>query len=454
MINGTVSGVANLFESAYVGADRRWQGVSTDTRTLSGGQLFFALNGPNFRGTDFVAAARERGAAAAVVEMPVDDVLPQIPVADTRLALGRLGSDWRSQLEITVIGVTGSNGKTTVKQMLAACLGPGAYATRGNLNNEIGVPLTLAELDSGHDFAVIEMGANHAGEIGYLASLVLPDVAVVTNAGPSHLEGFGSVEGVARAKGELFAALGAGATAIINRDDIYHELWASLATPARKFFFGHDDRADCYPRSIKLDAKGARFDLCLAGDVCAVELPLPGLHNVLNACAAALAAHSVGVAPDTIAARLGEVQAASRRLNLTVADSGSLIVDDSYNANPMSVRAAASLAIDLGRPVWMAVGDMGELGCDAPQLHRELGADLCDMGIDRLYATGELSVETAAGFGDAARHYPDRNALVEALLTDLTSDVTIVVKGSRSTRMDIVADRLLDSQLSNRGGGQ
>lgn len=443
MISGNVDTLLAQLEGRSNGLAGDWSGLSTDTRTLGAGELFIALDGPNFSGSDFVAEAKRKGAGAAIVQLFAASELAQVAVPDTRHALGVLAAEYRRSLTMRVAGVTGSNGKTTVKQMLAACLGADVYATRGNLNNDIGVPLSLFELNESHRYGVIEMGANHHGEIAYLASLARPDVAIITNAGPAHLDGFGSIEGVAHAKGELFYSLDEDGVAILNQDDVYYELWLDLAEPATTMSFGSNATADCFASEIQLNATGSRFKLNLAGEVLPVELPIPGKHNVTNACAAALAAFAMGESPTDIAIRLGKSEAESHRLLPEAVVGGRLLIDDSYNANPASMRAAAEFAVALGAPVWMALGDMGELGAKQAQLHRQLGTDLANIGVSNLFVTGELSTEMANGFGDLAEHYDSRDALTKALIEAWPEGVTLVVKGSRTAAMEHVVTALM-----------
>lgn len=442
MSRGTTAHTAVLLDARYDGADVAWHGVSTDTRSLAAGQLFVALSGPNFDGADFVADAAAKGAVAAVVARPVDAPIAQIVVPDTQHALGVIAADWRSRYAGKVIGVTGSNGKTTVKQLVAALLGPDAYATTGNLNNDIGVPLTLLGLANEQPAAVIEMGANKLGDIAYLASLVRPDIGIVTNAGPAHLEGFGSLDGVAEGKGELFYSLGSDATAVINRDDNYYDQWVDMAEPADIVSFGLDGSADVTATDIVAGTDGSHFTLHGPDFAEAVFLPLAGGHNVVNALAGVAAVWAAGIAPADIIARLPDVEAAPARLRSSTTTVGGVLIDDSYNANPASVRAAASYAGALGASVWMALGDMGELGPDAVALHAELGEALKSAGVERLLVVGELMRHAAAAFGTDAEVFDDHAALIRHLQATLTTDVVLIVKGSRAARMEVVVRAL------------
>jgi UDP-N-acetylmuramoyl-tripeptide--D-alanyl-D-alanine ligase len=426
------------------GEDREFVGVSTDTRSLRDGELFFALQGPNFDGCDYVGTAREKGAAGAVVPARVDDALAQITVDDTKMALGRFGAAWRSEHDATVVGVTGSNGKTTLKELIAACLARKAptLATSGNLNNDIGMPLMLARINDTHRFAVLEMGANKAGEIAYLVSLANPDVVVITNAGAAHLEGFGSIEGVARAKGEILQNEPRPRVAVLNADDAYFSYWSSLVSDIRCLSFGFAQTADVRADAIQAGASGTSFRLHIGADHVDVALPLAGVHNVRNACAAAAVAHALGLNLDEIRSGLEGVAPVGGRLQPLHGVGGATLYDDSYNANPLSVLAAAEFLSALPGQNWMVLGDMKELGDDAAELHREVGEAARASGVDRLFAFGDLAVHAAEGFGDHATWYASLDALVDELGAALTGDVNVLVKGSRSMRMERVVDAL------------
>ena len=440
----SLSSAADCMRGKLVGDDRQFAGISTDTRSLRDGQLFFALQGPNFDGNDFVGTARERGAAGAVVGSLTDDDIAQIRVDDTRLALGRFGAAWRDGHDVTVIGVTGSNGKTTLKELIAACtarLAP-TLATEGNLNNDIGVPLMLARIEPTHRFAVLEMGANHAREIAYLASLARPDVVVITNAGPAHLEGFGSLDGVARAKGEILQDESRPRVAVLNADDPYFDYWRSLVGDIRCVSFGLGESATVRASGIELTPAGSQFTLHLDGTDIAVALPLSGTHNVRNACAAAAVAKVVGVPTDDIRAGLRQVRRVGGRLEPLSGVGGATLFDDSYNANPVSVAAAAEFLAALPGENWLVLGDMKELGDDAAELHRGVGEAARTSGIDRLFAYGDLARNTAEGFGSDGRWYAALDAMIDDLRADLARGVNVLVKGSRSMRMERVVAAL------------
>lgn len=417
--------------------------VVIDSRAVAAGDLFVALRGERVDAHQFVAQVQAAGAAAALVSEWVDCAMPQLRVADTLAGLQQLSQHWRAQFDMPVIGVTGSNGKTTTKQMLAAICairGP-VLATIGNLNNHIGVPLTLLSLRAEHRSAVIEMGANHPGEIALLAKLARPDIGLVTQAGDAHLEGFGSREGVARAKGELFAALDDG-VAIINADDVYAPLWRQLAARASVLSFGLDASADVQAQQIQLDAAGSRFLLRTPSGSASVRLPMPGRHNVMNALGAAACAIALGMEPEAIAEGLARAQAAQGRLNWQQTPQGARLLDDSYNANPSSLRAGMELLAQLPGRRLLVLGGMAELGSEAPQMHYAAGQLARELGLNGLYGLGPLAAEAVRGFGAGAHGYDTVDDLADALREQLAADVVVLVKGSRSARMERVVSAL------------
>jgi UDP-N-acetylmuramoyl-tripeptide--D-alanyl-D-alanine ligase len=429
------------------GADRPFLGVSSDSRTIKTGELFVALRGPRFDGAQFLAAVHSAGAAGAVVSTSQAAPIPQILVPDTQQALSQAASAWRGQFQLPLIGVAGSNGKTTVKEMLAAILSQAGQclATRGNLNNHIGVPLTLLRLEATHDFAVVEMGANRAGEVAALVELARPTVGLITNAGAEHLEGFGSLEGVARAEGEMVAGLAPDATAVINADDPYASLWRGL-TRARVISFGMRAPADLAARDIRSEVTGdgfrTRFVLTHGADRAAIELQLAGRHNVMNALAAAAAASIAGADLAQIRQGLGSMRAVHGRLQLKLARNGAWLIDDSYNANPSSVRAGIEVLADLEGAKWLVLGDMAELGAFAQDSHAEIGAFARQRGIERLFATGKLAALAVERFGAGAHWYSDTDSLAEALDAQGGPEVRILIKGSRMNRLERVVEAL------------
>lgn len=424
-------------------ADRVLEGVVIDSRKVTLGCLFVALGGQHEDGHRYVAAAAAAGAGAALVRERQPVSLPQLVVPRPLEALQQLASAWRRGYAAPVVGVTGSNGKTTTKHLLrqiCAARGP-VLATEGNLNNHIGVPLTLLRLRADHATAVIEMGANHAGEIAQLSSWAQPDIAIVTQAGDAHLEGFGSRDGVAHAKGEIYAALRPGGTAIINVDDAYAGLWNRLAGGADLLRFGCSPDADVTALDIQADATRTRFVLKTPAGQALVRLPLPGLHNVLNALAAAAAGHALGLPVGTLAARLGEVVPVAGRLRLLTGQGGACVADDSYNANPDSMRAGIDWLARQPGERWAVLGHMAELGAASTDLHRALGRYAAERGLDRCVAVGPKAVGIAEGFGHRAVAVEDTAAAIR-LLGQPGPDVTVLVKGSRSARMEAVVEAL------------
>jgi UDP-N-acetylmuramoyl-tripeptide--D-alanyl-D-alanine ligase len=431
-------------DGALRGADREFGGVSTDTRTILDGELFFALQGPNFDGTDYVRVARKAGAAGAVVSKHVDEDIAQIAVDDTKAALGRFGAAWRNEHDAIVIGVTGSNGKTTLKELAAACLSRKAptLATHGNLNNDIGMPLMLTRIEASHRYVVLEMGANHSGEIAYLTALASPDVVVITNAGAAHLEGFGSIEGVAHAKGEILQGKKRPRAAVLNADDRYFDFWVERVSDTRCISFGFAEHADVRADNIEPAPGNTTFTLHVGDESTHVSLPLVGIHNVRNACAAAAIAHALEIGLDDIRTALESVNPVSGRLQPLHGINDATLFDDSYNANPLSVNAAADFLASLPGESWLVLGDMKELGDDAAQLHREVGEAARASGVNRLFAYGDLAASAAEGFGENASWYASIDALVDELCEGMSSSVNVLVKGSRSMRMEQVVDAL------------
>jgi UDP-N-acetylmuramoyl-tripeptide--D-alanyl-D-alanine ligase len=435
----TLAAVAREVQGRLVGADQPFGPVTTDTRTLAGGALFVAIPGDRFDGNDFVAEAAAKGAAGALVSRLAASPVPQIEVRDSRRALGAMARAWRASFSIPVVAVTGSSGKTTVKELVAAILSVSRpiCVTQGNLNNDIGVPLTLMRLSSEHAAAVIELGANHIGEIDYLASLAQPTVGIITNAAAAHLEGFGSLRGVCQGKGELLDHLPRAGTAVLNADDQFRADWVARSRCEFTVTFGFAEGADCSvlgePDFLPT---GSEFRMRLPdGAEADVWLPLLGRQNVANALAAAAAAQAVGASVEDIVAGLARAAPVRGRLRAVQGRNGATIIDDSYNANPGSVHAALDhLAVLRGRRI-LVFGNMAELGPTAPALHKEIG-EYARGRCDLLLAIGDLASEAAAAFGPAGRPVADIEAAHAALDPLLASDVTVLVKGSRVMGLD------------------
>ena len=431
------------------GANLPFGRVQIDSRAIEPGALFVALPGERFDGHDFVADVARRGAAAALVERRLDVSLPQVVVPQTLPALSQFANAWRRSFNGAVVGVTGSNGKTTVKEMTGAILdgsGP-CLVTQGNLNNHIGVPLTLCRLADEHRSAVVEMGANHLREIAHLAALAEPTVGLVINAGQAHLEGFGSLEGVARGKGELFESLGADGTAVINADDRFAAFWHGLARRAGRIVtFGMRERADVSAAEVSAGFGETgfvtTFELATPLGPCTIELGLAGEHNVMNALAATAAALAAGATLDAVERGLQSMRAVAGRLEMKAALRGARLVDDAYNANPASLRAGLRALADVPGERWLVLGEMAELGADGPRLHSELGEFARQCGVRRLLAVGEGSKPAVTAFGAGATWHAGTDALLEALLPDLHAGLTVYVKGSRVNRLERVTAAL------------
>lgn len=441
----TVQAASELLQGALHGAENEvcFSGVSTDTREATSGQLFVALSGPQFNGHDFVAEAKQKGVVAAVVTHQVDIELPQIVVDDTQRAYAQLAANWRQQFTIPVIAVTGSNGKTTVKEMLAAilaCKGT-VLATQANFNNEVGVPRTLLGLRDAHVAAVIEEGASHPGDIAYLTQFVQPTVAVVTNAAGAHLQGFGSLHAVAKTKGEIFESLPEGAMAIINADDAFADLWQEQSGKHSviRFSLNAENGAEVHG---EFTANGALQIFTSAGDV-RVTLPLEGRHNAANALAATAAALAVGASITEVKKGLESMCVVPGRLQRKAGIRGAQIIDDTYNANPASLNAALDVLAQAQGDRYLALGDMAELGEKAVELHQQAGQQARDVGVNRLYAVGECSQHAALAFGEHGQYFAAQDELISCLQEDLHKDVTLLVKGSRSAHMENVVAALL-----------
>jgi UDP-N-acetylmuramoyl-tripeptide--D-alanyl-D-alanine ligase len=445
----SLADLARVTGGVLHGADAPFGLVTTDTRSLEPKALFVALRGERFDGHQFVPDALERGAAGALVSRLVSVPLPQVVVPDVLAGLSAFAAAWRRDFAGTVVGLTGSNGKTTTKEMIGAILqgvGP-SLVTRGNLNNHIGVPLTLCRLEPSHRYAVIEMGANHQGEIAHLASLVRPDVGLVVNAGPAHLEGFGGMEGVARGKGEMFAALGPDQTAVINADDRYATFWHGLARAAgRVVTFGMRERADFAALEVREVASGQgpslEFELDCPLGRRRVPLALAGEHNVMNALAAAAAAHAAGAGLDAIVDGLAGMRAVSGRLEFKALAGGGRLIDDSYNANPGSVRAGLRALEQIGGERWLVLGEMRELGEDSSQLHAEIGEFARQCGVTRLLAVGDEARHAVEAFGAGSTWFASAEDLIASLADGIGPGITVLVKGSRSNRLERVAAAL------------
>jgi UDP-N-acetylmuramoyl-tripeptide--D-alanyl-D-alanine ligase len=434
-----------------LGADRAISGVSTDTRSVAAGQLFVALRGERFDAHDFLDQAVATGAAALLAsdETRLPAGVSALVVDDTRIALGKLAHAWRNRFGLPVIAVTGSNGKTTTKEMIAAILkahfGNAVLATRGNLNNDIGLPLTLLGLSAGHRAAVIEMGMNHPGEIAYLTALGAPTVAVVNNAQRAHLEGMGDLDEVAREKGTIFDGLTAGGVAVINADDRYAPLWRRMAGTHAVRSFGIEQAADVHA-VVHQQGLETRLELTAPEGDAEIRIAVPGRHNARNAVAAAAACLAAGVPLASVVAGLENFSGIKGRLQKRRGIAGAIVLDDTYNANPDSVRAGIDvLATTIGHKV-LVLGDMGEIGEASGQYHDEIGGYAKSQGIDRLFAIGDASQQAVRNFGEGARHFCNIDKLIAAVNKELGPETTVLVKGSRFMKMERVADAIASEE--------
>jgi len=437
-----------------INADAAFNSVSTDSRAIEPGQLFIALTGPRFDGHAYLAEVAAKGAVAALVERHVPEVsLPQLVVADSRIALGQLGAINRDAFSGPVAAITGSSGKTSVKELLASILraayGDGAVlATRGNLNNDLGAPLTLLELAPQHKAAVIELGASRVGEIAYTVSLTRPDVSLITNAGTAHVGEFGGPEKIVEAKGEILEGLGPDGVAVLNRDDLAYQTWEQRAAGKRVVSFAIKSvLADFHPASIAYDQRGCP-NFVLAGPTGAVrvQLNLLGRHSVGNALSAAAAASAMGVALDHVVAGLESLQPVKGRGVAQMLSNGVRLIDDTYNANPASICAAIDVLAGFAGRTVLVLGDMGELGSWAEQGHQEVGRYAVGK-VSTLFAVGPLMKHAVEAFGHGARHFPDQQSLIESLHLEQGNATTILIKGSRSAAMDKVVAALSASGM-------
>lgn len=443
-----LSTIAARLGAPFEGADAAVTRIVTDTRALRPGDLLVALRGERFDAHEFLAQAREKGAVGAVVDHPVADSLTQIVVPDTRLALGLLARAHRLDWDGQLIAVTGNSGKTTVKEMLSSILSRRAptLATRGNLNNDIGAPLTLLELAAEHRYAAIELGANHLGEIAWTTALAKPQVAVITNVTGAHVGEFGGMGQIAQAKGEILAGLSSDGYAVLDRDEAYFSVWRALAGRARVVDYGIDDGASVTARDLVCDPAGRyAFTLCLPGEASVrVGLSLMGRHNVRNALAAAAATHALGFGAAEIAAGLEACRSMAGRMQVVDGIRGSCVIDDTYNANPGAMRAALEALSSLPSPRWCFLGAMGELGEDSERLHAEVGRSARDLGLDFLGTYGEPARAASEAFGHEGHHFDDWAALERFAQDQLPSRASVLVKGSRSAGMERLVAALRD----------
>lgn len=448
-----LSEAAKAMQARLTGDDVMFTSVGTDSRSIKKDQLFVALKGDHFDGHVFAEQTLAQGAAAVLISDESLTIAPAAVVDDTCHALGELAAYWRNKFAIPLAAVTGSNGKTTVKEMLASILRAACaqseevLATVGNLNNHIGLPLTLLKLRAEHRYAVVEMGMNHTGEISYLSKIGRPTVALINNAGNAHIGELGSFEAIAKAKGEIFDGLADNGTAVINADDVFAPLWLALAGPRKVMTFGLHNKADVSAH-YQLHAMASDIEINTPQGVIKVSISTPGLHNVMNALAATTAALAMGLTLKEVAAGLESYAGVKGRLQQKVGVHGALVIDDTYNANPMSMKVAIDVLVAMPGEKILVVGDMGELGDNAVQMHAEIGAYAKTSGLNSLYALGEMSVDTAKAFGAGARHYSTPNALAADLRKQMKQGTSVLVKGSRFMAMERVVDEVVIKNTS------
>jgi UDP-N-acetylmuramoyl-tripeptide--D-alanyl-D-alanine ligase len=442
----TLSLLAHWCNGRLHGADVSISAVGIDSRQLAPGSLFVALRGERVDGHDFAAAALANGAVALLVERELPLDAPQLVVADAVHALGRIAAGLRAGRTTTVLALTGSSGKTSVRTLTTAMLALHAptYANPGNRNNEIGMPLALIEQPEDARFAIYEMGAGQPGDIAYLAEIARPEIALVNNIGPAHLERMGSLPGIAETKSAIYHRLPQQGTAVINADDAFGRWFEGRLPDCAVLRFGIEASAEVRAADWRPEADSQSFRLLSPAGEAAVELPLPGRHNLLNALAASSMALAAGVPLAAIVAALASADSVAGRLQRHALAGGAELIDDAYNANPQSVAAAIAVLATRGGERWLVLGDMRELGPDAARLHAEVGQRAREAGIERLWTVGEFAGDAANAFGADARHYPTQAALIEALRQAVHTDVTCLVKGSHGSRMDRIVDALLD----------
>lgn len=445
----SLSDVSRMLDAPMTGPDADISAVVTDTRIIEGGELFVALRGPNHDAHDFVSDAAEKGASGFMLSREVDANVPYVTVADTTIGLGSLASEWRRGYSLPVVAITGSNGKTTVKQMtgsiLQTALGSGVV-TRGNFNNHIGLPLTVLRLRESDRYAVLEMGMSAPGEINYLSGLAAPTVAIVLNAAAAHLEGLGDVQAVARAKGEIFNGMDMDGIAIIGADDGYADMWRQLAGTRRCIRFALNADADI-TATYALSSEGSDIDVTTPAGKFQTTLSVPGVHNIKNALAATAAAVALEINPQSIAEGLRKFQPESGRLQSHALNNQVTLIDDAYNANPASARAAIDVLRIRGGQSVLVLGDMAELGPDAAQHHHELGVYAREQGVQTLIGFGDLTREAVEGFGAGGDHYANIDDVCSAVVKLVEAgSVTVLVKGSRSMKMERVVHALMPSR--------
>jgi len=439
---------AKILNGSHVGENVTFSHISTDTRTLQSGDLYIALHGDLFDGHDYIKQAEQTGAVAAIVHKNIITDLPLIKVEDTRKALGMLAGAKRETFKGKVVGITGSNGKTTVKEMVSTIVAKQGkvLATQGNFNNDIGLPLTLLRMQQ-EDFAVIEMGANHAGEIAYLTSITKPDVVLINNAAPAHLEGFGSLQGVAQAKGEIYQGLSEDGIAVVNKDDEFFEYWLGLIENKKIITFSMQDKAaDVYGEWQPTESANI-LKVIAGGKELKLNLKVYGLHNAMNALAAISIADALDIKHEYISAALNDFTAVKGRLNFHKINENLTVIDDTYNANVASLFAGIDVLKDRPGNHWLVLGDMGELGDDEQRIHIDVGIKARNSGVSRLLALGEASRYAVEAFGENAQSFKNKNELVSFIKQHQPENLVILVKGSRFMQMEQIVESIIKGSI-------
>lgn len=445
-----LSEIAKAVDGRMQGVDVLCESIGIDSRKIIKNQLFVGIKGERFDGNTYAEEAIKQGAAAVLISNENAGVSSAIIVTDTKLALGKLAKYWRQKFSLQLIGVTGSNGKTTVKEMIAGILlaaNGSILATKGNLNNDIGMPLTLLNIREEHTAAVIEMGMNHEGEIRYLTNIAQPNIALINNAGTAHIGELGSREAIARAKGEIFEGLSEGGVAIINADNRFADYWKTLNLKRKVITFGLDCEADV-SATYQINGNSTKVTLKTPSGIIEFNLALLGVHNIQNALAASAACYAMKISNDDIAKGLSVFGAVKGRLNWLQASNGAVVIDDTYNANPDSMKAAIDVLASQNSTKIFVMGDMAELGTDAPAMHSEIGVYAKQKGISHVLTFGDLSARTSKAFGESAQHFTDLSTLVANLKLHLDKGTTVLVKGSRFMQMEQVVDQILDKNNS------
>lgn len=448
--------LAQTVDGVSIGRNVSFDSVSTDTRTTKAGDLFVALQGENFDANEFIEQAQQQGSVAALVSADTSVDIPRVKVADTLDALTALASNERANRDMPVIGITGSNGKTSVKELLASILNQSmnVLATEGNLNNHIGVPLTLLKLSDAHQVAVIEMGASKPGDIQHLCGIAKPTVTILNNVGAAHLEGFGDLNGVAKTKGEIVAGLSQNGTAVLNREEPWFDQWVALAGNRSVISFGLSDVADVWvdmsaaKTGLIGEAFATSFVMNYQQESLAVQLSLVGEHNILNALAASAAALSLGVSLTDVVSGIELMSPVKGRMQPLKGLAGSVVVNDCYNANPKSFEAAMASLATTEKPLWLVLGDFAELGADSDRIHQQIGEELSGSNVQQFFAVGDGMLNAVNAFNQSvqsdvtARHFSDKHALADTLMNELTAGVVVLVKGSRSQGLESVIEKI------------